>query len=400
MLRLNFIILTVIIAALVVHGSLYPYDFRMPQGHGGAWQTLLASWARPPSSRGDLVANVLLYVPFGLFGTLALRGRPLPRLLIVAGAGAALSTLIELAQFYDQGRVTNMSDVYLNTFGTLSGAAAAFVFDRVWRAPVLRNVSTHPVPVMLLVAMLGYRLYPYVPTIDLHKYWQSLKPVFLTPEVAPYRIFHDFALWVTACTLVADVAPNYRRVAIALFCAFVLAGEIVIVDQSLTVPELSGAGLAVLVAAVLPQRRRGTALFVAVVLGTMIILRRLEPFTFQAPVVGFGWMPFAGFIEGSRTADTREFAEKFFLYGSCIWILRQAGLRLHYAAAVTAFMLLATSYLEIYLPGRSAEITDAVMSLLVAAVIGMLDAWNDRYRRAAPARRAVADAALRHPPRS
>jgi VanZ family protein len=400
MLRLNFIILTAAIVALIAHGSLYPYDFHMPQGDAGAWQALLASRATPPSSLGDLVANILLYTPFGLFGTLALRGRPLPRLLIIAGAGLVLCTLIELAQFYDRGRVTNMSDVYLNTFGSLLGAVCAFVFDGVWRAPVLRDVSTHPVPVMLLAAMLGYRLFPYVPTIDLHEYWQSLKPVFLTPEIAPYPVFYYFALWLAASYLVASIVPNYRRIAPALFCAFVLSGGIVIIDRVLTVPELSGAGLAVLAATVLPPRRRGTALFVALVLGTMVVLWRLEPFTFHAPVVEFGWMPFQGFIEGPRMADVQAFAEKFFLYGSCIWILRQAGLRLRYAAAVTAALLLVTSYVEIYLPGRSAEITDAVMSLLVAAIIGMLDAWNNGYRRARPGTRATPDAALRLPPRS
>lgn len=398
MLRPKFIILTVVIAGIILHGSLYPYDFRSPQGDSGAWHMLLTSWARPPSSFGDTVANVLLYTPFGLFATLALRGKPLPRLLIVAGAGLALCTAIELAQFYDRGRVTNMSDVYLNTFGTLLGAAAACILDGTWRVPILRSASVHPVPAMLLAAMLGYRLFSYVPTIDLHKYWPSLKPVFLNPEIAPYPVFHYFALWMTASYLIAALVPNYPRSAAALLCAFVLSGKIAVVDLVLTAPELLGAGLAVLAWILLPQHRRGAAVLVAMVLGTMVVLERLEPFAFHATAARFEWVPFRGFMRGSLAGDIRAFAEKFFLYGSCLWILRKAGLRLRCAAVVVVFMLLITSCAEIYLPGRSAGITDAAMSVLEAAIIGLLEARSNRRRRASLVAQAVHDVALPHPP--
>jgi VanZ family protein len=396
MLRRDFTILTVIIVAIILHGSLYPYDFRMTQNGSAAWQALLASWAKPPASLGDLVANILLYAPLGLFGTLAMRGRKLLRVLLIICAGLVLCTAIELAQFYDRGRMTNMSDVYLNTFGTLLGAIFAAVLDGTWRTPILRDVAMHPVPVMLLAALLAYHLFPYVPTIDLHKYWQSLKPVLLTPTIAPYPIFHYFALWLTASYLVAAIVPNHPRVAAALFCGLVLASKIVIVNLVLTAPELLGAGLALLTSLRLLRYRRA-ALSIALVLGTMVILERLKPFAFQAPAVSFGWIPFRDFIEGSRTIDFEAFAEKFFLYGSCLWILRRAGLRLPVAALLVAAILLITSYAETHLPGRSAGITDAVMSLLEAVIIGVLETWNSR-RRLHPGTGAAHDAAFRYPP--
>ncbi len=40
----------------------------------------------------------------------------------------------------------------------------------------------------LLFAWVAWRLYPYVPTIDLHKYWNSLKPIVLYPEIGAYNV--------------------------------------------------------------------------------------------------------------------------------------------------------------------------------------------------------------------
>jgi VanZ family protein len=47
------------------------------------------------------------------------------------------------------------------------------------------------------------------------------------------------------------------------------------------------------------------------------------------------------------------------------------------AAILVAGMLFATSWAETYLPGRSAEITDALMTLLIAAGFALI---GDRYR--------------------
>lgn len=386
MFRPNFLLLTLVMVAVILHGSLYPYAFRVPPGDIGAWQALLRSWGRPPSSFGDLAANILLYIPFGLFGAMAVRLRPLPRLLLIAGAGLGLCTAIELAQFYDQGRVTNLSDIYLNTFGALLGAAAAAGLDGLPRASLLRPLSRSPVAALLLAAMLGYHLFPYVPTIDLHKYWQSLKPLVLTPEIAPYPLFHYFALWLTASCLVAALAPGWPIAAAVLFCALVLASKVVIINLVVTAPELLGAGLALIGWMLLPKRRRGTALAVVLVLGTMVLIERLEPFAFRASATRFGWVPFRSFMSGSLSVNVQSFAEKFFLYGSCVWLLREAGLRLRRAAVLTALLLFVTSYAEAWLPGRSAEITDAVMAVLAAAIIGMLEPEGGALGSAGPAR--------------
>jgi len=71
--------------------------------------------------------------------------------------------------------------------------------------------------VLLLVAMLGYHLYPYVPTIDLRKYWHSVRPLLLAPSLPPYALLRYFALWLTTSCLIGAIAGSN---ALAGFVAF------------------------------------------------------------------------------------------------------------------------------------------------------------------------------------
>ena len=70
--------------------------------------------------------------------------------------------------------------------------------------------------------------------------------------------------------------------------------------------------------------------------------------------------------------NTLSFFEKVFLYGSLLFLLTEAGVRLGISSLLVASSLFATSWLETYLPGRSAEITDAVMALLIALIFALL----------------------------
>jgi VanZ family protein len=377
---------TVALIAVIVHGSLYPYQFRVPPGMAGPVETLLDSWAAPPSSYGDLVANLLLYVPLGFFGALAIRGGRALRLCIMTLAGLVLCTGIELAQFYDIGRVTNMSDVYLNTSGTALGAIAALVLANAGRYLPATEIAVNPIPVLLLVAMLGYHLYPYVPTIDLHKYWRSVRPLILNPSLPPYPLLRYVALWLTTSYLIGAIAGfKHSRLLVLLFAACVFAGEILIENLVLSLPELVGAALAIGAWFVIGRSRRAAAPLAAVVLCAAIAVARLEPFNFEAPARDFGWLPFRSFLGGSLGINVASFLEKFFLYGSLVWLSIEVGLSSWLATVLVALFLFVTSVAETYLPGRSAEITDALMVLMIGLIMAAIMNRQGPGHDAAPA---------------
>lgn len=138
MLTGSFILVALGLAFLLVR--LLPAGMRL-----GAWTVLIvlivAPWAsyvghvhwdrvqwipfRPPpdSTVRDAVANIALYVPFGLFGTDSLR-RNRPGL-ILAFAGT-LSFLTEFSQLYSHGRFPAATDLLTNLCGAVIGVGVAW----------------------------------------------------------------------------------------------------------------------------------------------------------------------------------------------------------------------------------------------------------------------------------
>jgi VanZ family protein len=332
-------LITTMVAAIIVYGSLYPFAFRVPPHDIGPVATLIASvWVRP--GRADALANILLYMPFG-FCFLLGASTPRYRLLAVATVtGGLLSLAMELTQYYDAWRVTSFSDVVTNTLGTLLGGVAAIAMGSSIRLPAAGTVSAPPIPVLLIVSWLAYRFYPYVPTANVHKYWNALKPIVLTPSLGGYDLFRQSAIWLTLCALLEVIVQRRRSAYLApLFAAAVLCAMVITVGVRVRLAEPVGAALGCgvwLLLLLLPERLRTAA--AALVLCSYVVALRLEPFTFTAAVGrDFGWVPFRSLMQGSLRVDTLALLEKFFLYGGMVYLLGVAlGRRLPAALLVAA----------------------------------------------------------------
>ncbi len=362
--------------AMILYGSLYPFAFHAPPpGGAGALVTLLGTWSKTPG-RGDFASNILLYTPLGFFGGILARlHASLKRIALIVLLGATLSFSIELLQYYDTGRDTEATDFYANVAGTILGALFGRSVGRNIRWSVLSGVPANPVPALLLVAWLGYRLYPYVPTIDLHKYWNAIKPLVLHPSATPYAIFRQTAFWMAICLLVEKIANGRRAVLLfGIFAGLVTGASILIVTTWLNLSQLIGMGIAFCLWRLTAEQSKYRITIAAGLVGVNVLALRLEPFEFSAEPGKFGLVPFLGFMQGSIDIDVQSFCEKFFLYGVLIWLLRRTGLRMAFTVILVASALFITSLAEIFIPGRSAEITDAAMALGIAGVIALLDA--------------------------
>lgn len=370
-------IILAIIIIIIVYGSLYPFAFSVPDNGEGPLRTLIESWSVPPG-RGDLIANILLYMPLGFFGVRAFRQttRFWVRFSITIGGGALLSVAMELAQYFDPGRVTNASDVYSNAVGTALGSLGAAILPGNRRLVKSMKIVLDPVPIFLIATWVGYRTYPFVPTIDAHKYWSALKPLILDhPTVRAYDVYRYTAIWLTLFSLIERIVGRHRsRVLAPLFVGFILFARVLVVDTVLSVGEMAGGVVAVcawpiLLVANQPWR----SIVPLLLLGCYVVAERLQPFDFLPISHNFGWIPFLSLMSGSIEIDVLAFLEKCFLYGSLIFLLREIGCPLSISAILVAAMLFTTSWIERYLPGRSAEITDSVMALLLAGGFRLVD---------------------------
>jgi glycopeptide antibiotics resistance protein len=72
----------------------------------------------PPIRLRDIVANTLLYIPFGYLGVRAI-DRRVARVVVMAGL---LSLLTEFSQVFSHGRFPSSTDLVCNTLGAWAGA--------------------------------------------------------------------------------------------------------------------------------------------------------------------------------------------------------------------------------------------------------------------------------------
>src|SRR5215468_3534548 len=91
-----FFVLALLSVAVIVYGSLYPFDFHERRLPNGVLGVFIASLHDRPH-RGDVIANVLLYMPLGFFGVLAFPQRlnRVLSLLLIFIIGTVLSAGIE-----------------------------------------------------------------------------------------------------------------------------------------------------------------------------------------------------------------------------------------------------------------------------------------------------------------
>jgi hypothetical protein len=280
---------------------------------------------------------------------------------------------MELIQYYDGGRFTAMSDVYCAAVGTLLGALAGSAIGAEWRCPVLQEVTARPFIALLLTSWIGYRLYPFVPVIDLHKYWDALKPLLFHPRISGLSVCEHTVTWLAIALLLEALLGRARGqwITVLLFPAVLLAR--VLIDGIVLSPsEVCGGGLALIIWNFWMSRYRGRAVLVAALFAATLVLQGLEPFEFVGVARPFGWVPFRSILQSPINSAVISFFEKVFNYGCLVWLLVRAGCSIRKAAVVGGTLVFGVRLTQIYLAGRSAEITDLVMLLIIAGIMQLL----------------------------
>ena len=347
--------LYILILALIVYGSLYPFQFE------NAVRPLeeIAVSARRSVYVRDALVNVAFYLPVGACGYLAFR-RSKGRTAAFASAvviGTVLSLSVELVQgAFAPRRVANIYDIAANCLGALLGAGIAALYSR-----VDRKLGDDPGALALLVAWLAYLWFP------------------LSMLIVPIRLGEG--AW-TAIGLVSTAAAWYvvgRAIEEAGFRpakAWLLVSLLAIVPRLAVLPRefvlADIAGAAAGAAAFLMKRVRfGPALLV------LLVLRGVIPLRFSDATTAMSWVPFSGLLEASWQRSTMILADKLFFYGAAVWTLRAEGAKVRTAACTTAAVLAMVEVAQQWM-ARTPEITDPLLALMIG--VG-LDAFERRPRR-------------------
>jgi VanZ family protein len=351
-------------------------------GLPGAFREL--RWAR--AGRGDLILNVLLYLPLGFCLVLALGSR-LNRVLAVLVAtvlGALLSLSIELAQSMLPTRVSSLLDLSLNTAGSLLGATcglAWFGFNRLMRLPS-RTEATFRDPQAMIVMCLwfAWRLAPFIPELDLAKLKGALRPLF-SPHFHALMICTYLVCWLAVNQLIAALVSRARRleallgtIAIVLVSRLLLARATFVPDELLALMLLLP--MVLLTHRLTPQPRRA---ILTAGLAALLFIDSFAPFEFFSEPQSFNWWPFKVWWtqppgEVFDAIDWTHLFRRLFLFGALLWALKDWGWTTRVAGASVAVLSGAVAIAHCWQPDQAASITEP---LLVIGLVAMF-IWAER----------------------
>ncbi len=367
---LRFLLLAI---ALIVYGSLYPFQFEMTDRAANPLDAVLQGW--PPGFNRyvfrDVFLNVAIYLPLGLAaaGFFLRRHR---RPIAIAAALVlpfALSLTVELLQAYEPRRDPSALDVLSNTLGAALGIVLAVAAEG-----ALRRFETHygrelggPGAALLVVWGVA-EFFPLIPAIGRTHVVEMIRELIHRRQFSPIEMWLGAAEWFSVALALKTIWPRLRFEWLAAVAALSLLAQLIIAERALTPEEILAAGLGLLLWRLAPVNRRGR--WAMGLLASAILLRELQPFYLLAVPTSFSWIPFAATLESSREGAVIVIARKAFDYGAMVFALH-AGANWKYplAGIVTAVALFIAESIQTYLPGRTPEITDSIVALIMMAIL-------------------------------
>lgn len=378
-------------AVFLVYGSLYPWSgWASPPG--GLSSLVLELWPRR-FSRTDIVTNLAVYVPLGFLTLLSLRSRfsAGSALVWTCAAGLALSGVLECGQAFLPTRTSSAADWLLNGTGTLLGASAAMAaggnmpLGRALRSARRRWVLPGRGPEVGLAALGVWalsQLIPFVPSLDVGMLKHGLRPVWQTwTGTAPIEPLQSvvyfgavFGLGLVARTMILRGASSRWLWAYAAWVLAVLLLKVPVMTRQLSAEAVLGAlgGLLALRVWNMANRSSSAVAGTIAVAGAYVVeqLRAAQAASAQT-LHEMNWIPFRSHaLDIFGVADLLGIVWPFValafltrpLWGSRPALGRWGGAVSVFAAALVLELL------QQRIPGRVADVTDAIFPALAWVV--------------------------------
>jgi VanZ family protein len=368
--------LLILVVALIVYGSPYPWHFQFAGAPVDPLPVLLNAWptAWDRFELRDAIVNLLLYLPFGV-ATIWAMPRRFPRA-VGAAAGLlgamALSIGMELLQVYVPGRVCSLFDVVCDTAGAAAGISLALTYHPA-RAGGPQRAAIPAGPALILVLFAGYQLYPFFPVLSQTRLLHGVERLSAAEGFSLHEVWCCGAEWLAALVALGVLLDTFTGEragrllpTLAVLC---LPLRMLVPKRTLVLDEVLGAAPGWLAWMLLRRRIRLRAAIL--VLGAAIVLRELAPFHLASAPSAFEWIPFRPPFDSERQSALVILARKAFDYGAMGWLLRANGVPWARAGAAVAAALAVLEAAQRWLPGRTPETTDAVPTRLLTFFYGV-----------------------------
>lgn len=362
---------TLLLALLILYGSLYPFRYVAPASFRASLVAFLSD-GRLWTSRGDELGNVALFVPLGAVVAISLAGTARRRVALVAGflACVALSFVIQVLQIYFPPREAGLADVLANAAGTLVGMACGWLIART-RQLHLPHVGPEVWVVLAILAawMLG-NLWPFVPSIDWQGWKESVKPLFIRPTIGwTSLLFHLVAVYMLGELIGSVVPPERRNRLVGLLIGMTATGKLVIVGQTLQPSFLIGSALGVVT---LPAFRRLARFRVPVLLSLLFAIytaRSVLPLELRDAPADISWIPFASLLNGEMDINAASLGNAIYFFAGMVWLVARMHGRVMPVTIALACWVTLIEFAQRWLDGHGADTTPPLLALAAGLAI-------------------------------
>jgi VanZ family protein len=363
--------LPVALSLLILYGSLYPFEVTEPAP--GALQRLFSEWTLT-STRGDMLGNVALFVPWGLAGMAAAAPRTGARgaAVITMLAGLVLALACQIAQVWVPARDAAMADVFWNMVGV---AAGMLLWSQVARQ--YRRSSGHSTELLASGGLLGAWLFAYwlplVPSIDLQLLKNNLKVALNEPTITLAEFVLGLAMALMSGHLLSRLAGVRASLTwLPLLLCLAAVGRLFIhgarVEVSTPLGFIAGTALWCSSPWVSEQRR---TVIVGLVLVAAYTIHALSPFELRDSPGSFGWSPLEALLEGSMLVNAQALAASLVIFTSFLFLVQKAGGRPIVASVGLAVWVLGVEMAQTLIDTRTGEVTQPLLVLLVGQAFRM-----------------------------
>jgi VanZ family protein len=324
----------------------------------------------------DVAVNIALYIPLGMTGYLALRERR-TRMAGPVLIAAFVSACVEMVQLYTPTRVCSALDWVNNIAGSALGVGLALAFEKLARPYIAEfgiRKLTDRAALALLFAWAGALLFPLYPEMHLPQIRMHFAQFANTPGFDAVPFLSAAASWFVAGRLLTAAGFRYVGAWLAL-SLLLLPAQLLIVSRHPSPMDFAGALAGFILFLTLGSRcassRRAASILAWTFLG-LLLVRGLAPFQLATPHP-FLWVPFQGFLNMNWQTGMQVLMEKIFYYGAAFWLLTASGVRWHISARVIALILALIEAIQTRLPGRTAEITEPLLGLLIVCGLAAIN---------------------------
>lgn len=338
----------------------------------------------------DVVQNVLLYIPFGIFGAASLkRGRSLHVMIAVPLLATMLSGSCEVLQLFTIDRTTSVWDIFTNIAGATIGAAAWITLQPAIQKIGARISLSSPqvrqaFPVACSAALVCIAaLEPFDISLDVGSAWSKVKPFVYGPVVV-WQPITDEPLTALRFAFLTVLLVDWFRAwrndlparSVTFLCTALLGvslelTQFLIASRSPSIQDLlavlAGILAGMFVGPIATSSVRPVAMLV-VASAIAAVPFYLQPFTVASVHRPLATVPFLSYYEFTSRQTVSHVIDIMLIYAPIAFAIEWTQTRRSLLRAVVLSAVIASSleYSQGWIVGRFPDVTDVGMALLGA----------------------------------